>query len=181
MLSGGTFVKKSTSTRYIPPNSLPLQIRHLRQYPFSWISQSCLVVQVSEAERGQLLRAALHSLVTQGNRPRPCRSCAAALNVPASIHPFWDWDNRDCDPDRGRIDLPVGRPSGDCRVRSDGGWAPMKSDDNLMTKAHAAARCRATSNRSCERCKGPPSQDGASAASMVQGAAIQVGRITPPG
>jgi len=31
----------------------------------------------------------------------------------------------------------------------------MKSDDNPMSKAHAAPRCRATSKRTGERCKGP--------------------------
>lgn len=31
----------------------------------------------------------------------------------------------------------------------------MKSDDNPMSKAHAAPRCTATSKRTGERCKGP--------------------------
>ncbi len=31
----------------------------------------------------------------------------------------------------------------------------MKSDDNLMSKAHAAPRCTAMSKRTGERCKGP--------------------------
>ena len=31
----------------------------------------------------------------------------------------------------------------------------MKSDDNPMSKAHAAPRCTATSKRTGQRCKGP--------------------------
>lgn len=31
----------------------------------------------------------------------------------------------------------------------------MKDDANLMSKAHAAPRCTATSKRTGERCKGP--------------------------